>query len=71
MLHIDTMPYAPYYGLIAFTLLAVILIFGCKNLYESEERHKPTVLGTICLSVLAVWCVVSLSGVSTFLYFNF
>lgn len=71
LLHIDTMPYAPYYGLIAFTLLAVILIFGCKNLYESEERHKPTVLGTICLSVLAVWCVVSLSGVSTFLYFNF
>lgn len=71
LLHLDTMPYSPYYGMIAFTLIAVLLIFCCKNLYESEESHKPTVFGTICLSGLAVWCIVSLSGVSTFLYFNF
>ena len=70
-LHLDTLPYSSMYGLIGFVLLSFFLVFGCKNLYENEQKHRPTVPGTICLSVLAVWCIVSLSGVSTFLYFNF
>lgn len=71
LLRLNTLPFSSCFGLAAFTITAVILIFFCRNLYESEEKHKPTVPGTVCLSVLALWCIVSLSGVSTFLYFNF
>lgn len=68
---LDALPFSSYYGLIAFVLAAFLLTFCCKNLHESEETHQPTVFGTVCLSVLAVWSILSLSGVSTFLYFNF
>lgn len=70
-LHLDSLPYASYYGMAAFVAAAFVLVFGCKNLYESEAAHRPTLLHTVFLSLLAVWCIVSLSGVSTFLYFNF
>ncbi|MCM1188746.1 MAG: MBOAT family protein [bacterium] len=71
LLRLDALPFSSCFGLAAFTIAAMILIFFCRNLYESEEKHKPAVWKTVCLSVLAVWCIVSLSGVSTFLYFNF
>ncbi len=70
-LHMDALPYAAYYGVAAYVAVSLFLLFGCRNLYETEEKHRPTAFGTVCLSLLAVWCVISLSGVSTFLYFNF
>ncbi|MCM1191791.1 MAG: MBOAT family protein, partial [Acetatifactor muris] len=63
LLRLNALPFSSYFGLAAFTITAIILIFFCRNLYESEEKHKPAVWGTVCLSVLAVWCIVSLSGV--------
>lgn len=71
ILHLDTLPYASCYCMIGMTVTALVLIFGCCNLYESESRHRPGLLSTLSLAVLSVWCVLSLSGVSTFLYFNF
>lgn len=70
-LHLNAIPYSSYFGLILFVLVAIYLIFCRKNLYETEESHRPGILSTVCLSLCAVWCVISLSGVSTFLYFNF
>ncbi len=70
-LHLHTLPGAAYYGLAAFVLIACVLLFGCKNLYEGEESHRPAIFGTVFLALVAVWSIVSLSGVSTFLYFNF
>ena len=70
-LGMDTLPYAAYYCMLAFLAVSLVLTFFCRSLYESEKRHKPGILRTCCLSVLFVWCVLSLSGVSTFLYFNF
>lgn len=70
-LGMDELPYASYYCMCGFIVAAILPTFFCHNLYESEKLHKPGILGTCCLSVLAVWCVISLSGVSTFLYFNF
>ncbi len=70
-LHLHTLPGVAYYGLTAFVLIACVLLFGCKNLYEGEESHRPAAFGTVVLALIAVWSVVSLSGVSTFLYFNF
>ncbi len=70
-LGLSDMPCSGYYGLVAFTLVALFLIFCRGNLYEGEESHRPGVFGTVCLSLCAVWSILSLSGVSTFLYFNF
>ena len=68
---LDTLPLGSCYCMFLFILAAVFLLFFCKNLYETESSHKPRVIGTLALSFLFVWCVLSFSGVSTFLYFNF
>lgn len=68
---LDALPLGSCCCMFLFLLAAFILIFCCKNLFETEKSHKPHITGTIGLSVLFVWCVLSFSGVSTFLYFNF
>ncbi|MEZ3427401.1 MAG: MBOAT family protein [Lachnospiraceae bacterium] len=68
---LDTLPLGSCYCMFLFFAAAIILIFFCKNLYETENSHKPRIIKTVGLSVLFVWCVLSFSGVSTFLYFNF
>ncbi len=68
---LDALPLGSCYCMFLFIAAAAFLIFFCKNLSETEEIHKPSTAGTIGLSVLFVWCVLSFSGVSTFLYFNF
>ena len=70
-LKLDTLPYAAHYSMIIVTVLALLLTFCCRNLYEGEKVFKPKPLDAFWMSVLSVWCVLSLSGVSTFLYFNF
>lgn len=70
-LKLDTLPYATYYSMIIVTVLALLLIFFCRNLYEDEKICKPKILDGLWMSALSVWCVLSLSEVSTFLYFNF
>lgn len=49
--------------------LPVILL--AKNAREHMLAFKPRVHTLVLTWVLFVWCVMSLSGVSTFLYFNF
>lgn len=47
-------------------------IFICLNGRNNQERAwKPTVVNAISTMFLLVYCVFSLSGISTFLYFNF
>ena len=50
-------------------LVSLFLVFFTKNCHEKE--YKPTVLNAILCIILLVWSVMSLSGLSTFLYFNF
>ncbi|MCH5275124.1 MAG: MBOAT family protein [Lachnospiraceae bacterium] len=69
--HLDALPYASYYCMFGITAVALVLIFACRNLHETESSHRPGLINTLSLTVLGVWCVLSLSGVSTFLYFNF
>ncbi len=71
LFHLDKLPFASYYCMAGFIIAALILIFCCRNLYESETGSRPGILSVSCLVVLSVWCVLSLSQVSTFLYFNF
>lgn len=71
ILKITSLPYAKYYIMILFYLAAVLITFCGKNIDELAEKFKPTIFNAVVTAVLFIWCVVSLSGVSTFLYFNF
>ena len=56
-----------------FLLLAAGLYFSMvgRNAQERVARLQYGPVSAVALVVLAVWCVLSFSGVSTFLYFNF
>ena len=71
ILKLATLPYAEYYIMILFATITLLITFFGKNIDELTEKFKPTVWNACITAVLAIWCVVSLSGVSTFLYFNF
>ena len=71
ILKVAALPYANYYIMILFSVFTVVITFAGKNIDELAEKFKPTVMNAMITAVLFVWCVVSLSGVSTFLYFNF
>lgn len=51
-------------------LLAAIFLFG-KDPEEIVKEGRYTTKKALGLSVIFIWSVISLSGVSTFLYFNF
>lgn len=56
--------------MLALFVLAFYLIFH-KNAYERATCNELTSKRCWALCILFVWCVISLSQVSTFLYFNF
>ncbi len=59
--------------MIVFTLVMVICTFLLhgKNTEDIVKEGKYTTKKAIGLAVILIWSVISLSGVSTFLYFNF
>lgn len=62
------------YSYVFMAVLFVCAVFASarmKNTNERIESFKPTVGRCLLSGVLIVWSVISLSGVSTFLYFNF
>lgn len=71
VLHIDSWQYAHYILMVLMLLFALILVFFAKTAVTVAGKIKPTVGNTVLLAVLFVWCVVTFSEVSTFLYFNF
>lgn len=48
---------------------ALFICLNLKNMYG--EKFRPTLAKALGTAVLMVWSIVSLAGVSTFLYFNF
>ena len=44
---------------------------GMRNTYEKTMAFKPTLANACSTVILILYCVLSLSGVSVFLYFNF
>lgn len=71
VLHLDNLSFSRY--ILMFLILAAGLYFSMvgKNAKERVERLKYGPVSAVVLVVLAVWCILSFSGVSTFLYFNF
>lgn len=71
VLCLDNFSFSRY--ILMFLILAAGLYLAMvgKNAKERVERMKYGPLSAAVLVVLAVWCILSFSGVSTFLYFNF
>lgn len=64
----NSLPYI-YVGI--YFLLALLIILGSRNSVELVKAFKPTVPKMLWTAVLITASVFSLSGISTFLYFNF
>lgn len=62
-----------YTDLIIWLILFLIVsaVVFSKNALEKMKTEKYTLLRSISTVILLVWCVISLSDVSEFLYFNF
>lgn len=52
-----------------FVLGAFFIVLNAKN--SKEREFRPTVMTSVTTVALMVWSVVSLNGISTFLYFGF
>lgn len=65
----NVMWYISNYGIWIFLTGSLLGVLEFKN--SSEWVFKPTVWRSLLTVVLMFWCIVSLSGVSEFLYFDF
>lgn len=52
-----------------FILGAFFVVLNFRN--SKEIEFKPTVASSLIVILCVVWSVISLAGVSTFLYFDF
>ena len=71
ILHLTDFSFSNYILMIGFTVVILLVTFFGKNVHELAAKWKMSGVSAVALAVVFVWCVVSLSGVSTFLYFNF
>lgn len=71
LLNLDRLPGAAYYPMVFYLGLSAYLIFVGKNSVQRVEKGKCGVGNAITMGILFLYCIVSMSGVSTFLYFNF
>lgn len=55
--------------ILALLFISFLIVLAGKNCYERE--FTPTWKNAFFVVILLVWSIMSLSGVSTFLYFNF
>lgn len=71
VLGIDRWQYAHYILMVLILLAALLIIFLGKTAVELTGKIKPGIWSTLVLAVLFVWCLVSFSQVSSFIYVNF
>jgi alginate O-acetyltransferase complex protein AlgI len=60
-----------YINMFLVFLFAFYAILCMKNTNERIEEFQPTNINAINIVIFLVWSLISLSGISTFLYFNF
>ena len=71
VLHLTNYSFSNYILMIVFTVVILFVTFFGKNVHELAKKWKMSWISAAALAGIFIWCVVSLSGVSTFLYFNF
>lgn len=67
----DDKPYSRYILMWVILAAGVYLAMIGRNAAQRAERMKFRTSSALVVAVLAVWCVLTFSEVSTFLYFNF
>lgn len=70
-LGVDRLPFAQYYMMFLLILAAWIVLLCFKNVNEKMENRKPKAADAVICAGLLLWNILSFSGVSSFLYFNF
>lgn len=71
VLHLDNMAYSRWILMWLFLAAGLYLAAVGRNARERMERVRYRAVSSVAFAVLAVWCVLTFSKVSTFLYFNF
>ncbi len=60
-----------YVYFVGFFLFAFVLTLGFKNAKEKMDAFCPSIVKSVFTLIVLVWSIFSMSGMSTFLYFNF
>lgn len=68
---LDNWQYAHYILMILFLTVALLIVFCGKTALQISREVKPGIIVTTAMAILFVWCVITFSQVSTFLYVNF
>ena len=63
--------FSPRLEILLTFIIAFLIILGCRNSYEKMNAFKPTITKVCSTALLLTLCVCSLSGIITFLYWNF
>ena len=71
VLHLDNMAYSRYILMWVILGIGLYLSMVGRNAAERMERTKYRTASAVVFAVLTLWCVLTFSEVSTFLYFNF
>lgn len=71
VLKLTAFKYSKYILAVAISIFTLGITFFAPNIHETVKKMKFNGISAIIVAVLLAWCIVSLSGVSTFLYFNF
>ena len=71
VLHLDNTAYSRYLLMWIILAIGVYLSMIGRNAAQRMERVKYRTSSAAIFAVLALWCVLTFSKVSTFLYFNF
>ena len=71
VLRIDRWQYAHYILMAVILAAAVCMVFFAGTARSAAERVRPCVLHAAVMAVLLVWCILTFSNVTSFIYFNF
>ena len=69
--HLDNMAYSRYILIWIIIAIGIYLSMIGRNAAERMERTKYKTGSALVFAVLTLWCILTFSQVSTFLYFNF
>lgn len=65
------MTYIPGFFVLGIVIIGLIAVFTMKNTQEKAKEGVLSMKRLFSTGIILVWCILSFSGVSEFLYFNF
>lgn len=71
LLRADRLPGSQMYLCALITAGTLLAVFAAPNTDEMTARFRPAPWTAVLMAILLLWCVFSMAGVSSFLYFNF